>query len=267
MTEQQMQEYAMQLYSAEKQRIQIDPISLQHPQITIDQAYQIQQYWVQRKVADGNGVIGYKIGLTSKVMQRAMAIDQPDYGVLLQDMLLPNNCDIALDDFTDLQVEAELAFFLKKRLYGDAVTVEQVLDATEKIVPALELIAARSYRSHPQTGYRRTVCDTIADNAANAGIILGEQEVSDFRTVDLPWVGAVLSRNDVIEQTGLAAAVLGHPALGICWIAKRFAKHNVGLEPGQILLAGSFIAPIKLAKGDTICADYANYGTIKLQCH
>ena len=229
----------------------------------MEDAYAIQSSWVDQKISDGRKVIGYKIGLTSRAMQRVMKIETPDYGVLLDDMLFEDGADIVAAEFTDPQVEVELAFVLKERLFGDNVTREEVIAATDFVVPAFELIAARSFRIHPETGYTRTVCDTISDNAANAGIIMGGKKVS-ATDIDLRWCGAIVKQNGVVEQTGLAAAVLDHPANGICWIAKRFAKHDIALEPGQILLSGSFTAPVKVKAGDRITAEYGPLGDISV---
>lgn len=252
------------LYQAEQRREQIAPLTQSYPDMDMDDAYAVQSAWVQRKVADGDPVIGYKIGLTSRVMQRAMKIDTPDFGVLLESMCFDNHSRIPHGDFTDPRIEVELAFVLKERLFGDNLGIEDVLNATDYVVPALELIAARSYRVDPETGYTRTVMDTIADNAANAGIIVGEQRFKP-RDIDLRWSGGILYRNGIIEETGLAAAVLDHPANGICWIAKRFAPHGIALEPGQILLSGSFTAPIIVQPGDEIRADYGPLGEIHCQ--
>lgn len=252
------------LYGAEIDRVQIDPVTLLHPQMDMDDAYAIQSAWVNKKVEDGRKVVGYKIGLTSRAMQRVMKINTPDYGVLLDDMIFANGGEITTANFTDPQIEVELAFVLKDRLFGDQVTPEQVLAATDYVIPAFELIAARSYRVHPDTGYTRTVCDTISDNAANAGIIMGGNKTNP-NDLDLRRVGAIVKQNDVVEQTGLAAAVLDHPAHGVCWIAKRFAQHGIALEPGQILLSGSFTAPIKVKAGDIITAEYGSLGDLSVR--
>jgi 2-oxo-hept-3-ene-1,7-dioate hydratase len=264
LSKQEIDNAAENLYQAEHNRQQIDPITLTHPNMNMDDAYAIQEVWVDKKInQDCRQVIGYKIGLTSKAMQRVMKIETPDYGVLLNDMLFSNNGEINAGDFTDPQIEVELAFVLKKRLFGTSITIEEVMDATDYVVPAFELIAARSHRVHPQTGYVRKVFDTIADNAANAGIIIGDKKISPSEH-DLRWCGAIVKQNGIVEQTGLAAAVLDHPANGICWIAKRFAQHNIALEPGQILLSGSFTAPIKVKAGDVISADYGEFGELNV---
>ena len=263
LTEQQIQGAADDLYVAEQKCEQIAPLTLTYPDMDMNDAYAVQTAWVQRKIKNGRKVIGYKIGLTSRAMQRVMKIETPDYGVLLDDMAFADGSDIVAADFLDPQIEVELAFVLKKTLSGENVTVKVVLDATDYVIPAFELIAARSVRSNTETGYTRKVFDTIADNAANAGIISGGRKV-DPAEFDLRWCGAIVELNGVIEQTGLAAAVLGHPAKGICWIAKRFAPHKISLEPGQVLLSGSFTAPIKVKSGDKVTADYGVLGKISV---
>ena len=255
---------ANRLYEAEKQREQIRPLSLMHPKMDLDDAYAVQEAWVDRKIKDGRRITGYKIGLTSRAMQMAMKIDTPDFGVLLDDMEFANGGEVRAADFTDPRIEVEFAFVLKKPLFGDDVSVDDVLDATDYVVPALELIAARSYRVDPATGYTRNVCDTIADNAANAGYIMGDQHIQP-REVDLRWAGAMLFLNGEIEETGLAGGVMGHPAHGIRWVCKRFAPHGIGLEPGQIILAGSFTRPVVAREGDTIVADFGSLGKVGVE--
>ncbi len=264
LNETQIDKAAQDLYVAERSRIQINAISETHPEMTMDDAYAIQNAWTKLKEGDGDKVIGYKIGLTSRVMQRAMNIDTPDYGVLLKSMEFEDGSEIPASHFTDPKVEVELAFVLKDKLYGENISLMDVLNATDYVIPALELISARSYRVHPDTGYVRNVMDTISDNAANAGIIMGGRPIKPDE-VDLRWCGAILYRNAIIEETGLAAAVLNHPANGISWIAKRFAPHGISLEKGQVLLSGSFTAPIAVKAGDTIHADYGALGNISCQ--
>jgi 2-oxo-hept-3-ene-1,7-dioate hydratase len=263
LTKKQINTAADDLYDAEKNRKQIDPVTLTHENMDMDDAYAIQAVWVNRKVGEGRKVVGYKIGLTSRAMQRAMKIDTPDYGVLLDDMVFADGSEINTADFLDPQIEVELAFVLKKRLFGDNQTIEQVLDATDYVIPAFELIAARSYRVHPATAYTRTVLDTISDNAANAGIIMGGRKIKP-QDIDLRWAGAIVKLNGVVEQTGLAAAVLDNPANGICWIAKRFARRGIALEPGQILLSGSFTAPIKVKAGSVVTAECGALGDVSV---
>ena len=251
------------LYNAEKDRQQISPITLTYPDMDMDDAYRVQRAWVDRKIADGDKISGYKIGLTSRAMQMAMNINTPDFGILLDSMHFANNATIPCADFLDPRIEVELGFVMKKRLFGDNITIEQVLDATDYVVPSLELIAARSFRSDPKTGYTRTVFDTISDNAANAGYIVGDQRFAP-NEIDLRWAGAILYLNGEVEETGLAAGVQDHPAKGICWVCKRFAPHGVAIEPGQFVLSGSFTRPVTVNPGDLLTCDYGALGTINV---
>ena len=257
----QITQAAEAIHAAETNRRQMSALTLEHPGMSIDDAYAIQAKWMEIKQAGGCELRGYKIGLTSRAMQTAMHIDEPDYGTLLDDMFFANGAGLDAADFTDPRIEVELAFVLKDRLAGEQVTVSDVLQATDYVVPALELIAARTYRVDPGNGYVRRIQDTIADNAASGGVIMGERTISPD-SADLRWCGAVLYRNGVVEETGLAAGVLGHPANGIVWIARRFAPHGIALEPGQVLLSGSFTRPVQARPGDVFRADYGDLGTI-----
>ena len=252
---------ARRFHEAEKSRQQIRQISLDYPDITIPDAYAIQKAWVDMKVAEGRKIVGHKIGLTSRAMQMSSQIDEPDYGTLLDDMVFADGGEIPVDRFIVPMIEVELAFILKDRLEGDKVSMLDVLSATDYVIPALELIDARSQRIDPESKRPRKVFDTISDNAANAGIIMGGRPIKPM-DVDLRWVSALLYRNGIIEETGVAAGVLNHPANGIAWLAKRFAPHGVALEPGQIILAGSFTRPVKVVPGDTIHVDYGPLGNI-----
>jgi len=263
LTPEQITEAIDSLHHAESRRIQVPALTRTYPGMDLEDAYAVQRGWVARKLAAGRRLIGYKIGLTSRAMQMAMHIDTPDFGVLLDDMQFANGATLAAADFTDPRIEVEFAFVMKKPLAGEDVSLEQVLDATDYVVPALELIAARSYRTDPETGYTRTVVDTIADNAANAGIIVGDTRVKPA-DIDLRWAGAMLFLNGEIEETGLGAGVMNHPAEGIRWVCRRFAPHGIGLEPGQIVLSGSFTRPVIVRSGDHIRADYGPLGAIEL---
>ena len=252
------------LDQAERTRTQIGQLSLRYPDMTIADAYAIQQAWVETKLARGRRVIGHKIGLTSRAMQMASQIDEPDYGVLLDDMLWADGGDIQRERLIRPRVEVELAFILQRRLAGPEVSLLDVLEATRYVVPALEIIDARSEQLDAATLRPRRVVDTIGDNAANAGVILGGRpvRVDDF---DLRWLGALLMRNGVIEETGLAAGVLNHPANGVAWLCRRLAAVDTGLEAGQILLSGSFTRPVAAQAGDTFYADFGALGGVG--CH
>jgi 2-oxo-hept-3-ene-1,7-dioate hydratase len=248
------------LYRAEQTRSQVRPTSAEFPGMTIEDAYRVQDAWVRRKLADGRRIVGRKIGLTSRAMQQAMHIDEPDYGTLLDDMLIDNGGRVETACYTDPRIEAELAFVLGRPLAGADLTVSDVLAATDWVAPALELIAARSYRVDPQTGRPRGIVDTISDNAAGAGMVLGERVRPD--AVDLRWCGVIVRRNGIVEETGLAAGVLDHPANGVVWLARRFAAHGLALAPGEIVLAGSFTRPVSVSAGDRIEADFGPLGVL-----
>ena len=168
-----IQHAAARLDQAERSREQVGQFSLEHPAITIEDAYAIQRAWVARKIADGRKLVGHKIGLTSRAMQVSSNITEPDYGALLDDMFFDEGSDIPFDRFIVPRVEVELAFILGKPLKGPNVTLFDVLEATEWVIPALEIIDARIQQIDPQTKATRKVFDTISDNAANAGVVMG----------------------------------------------------------------------------------------------
>lgn len=252
---------AGQLDAAERSRIQIEQFSIAHPEMTIEDAYAVQRAWMKRKLASGRRVIGHKIGLTSRAMQRSSNITEPDYGLLLDDMLFENGHDIPYSNFIMPRVEVELAFLLKKPLEGPHCAIADVLNATDYVMPAIEIIDARIEQVGRTSGATRKVFDTISDNAANAGLVLGGRPVrpNDF---DLRWVSALFMRNGVIEDSGVAAAVLGHPALGPAWLANKLAPFGEKLEAGEIILGGSFTAPLPAREGDTFQVDYGPLGSI-----
>ena len=205
--------------------------------------------------------IGHKIGLTSKAMQSAIGIGEPDSGFLLDNMVFQDGGSVPTARFIGLRVEAELAFVMKSALRGPDCTIFDVLDATGYVVPALDILDTRIFRVDADTGATRTVLDTISDNAANAGIVMGGRP---FRPHDhdMRWVGAICSKNGAVEETGIAAGVLNHPANGITWLVNKLAPLGQGLEPGQVVLSGSFIRPIEVKSGDTIQVDYGPFGTV-----
>ncbi|WJV52660.1 2-oxo-hepta-3-ene-1,7-dioic acid hydratase [Prodigiosinella aquatilis] len=252
---------AGELHQAEKNREQIRQLSLRHPEITIDDAYAIQRRWVSTKIAEGRVLKGHKIGLTSKAMQASSQIDEPDYGALLDDMFFNDGSDIPIDRFIVPRVEVELAFVLAKPLRGPNCSLFDVYNATDYIIPALEIIDARCHGIDPVEQRPRKVFDTISDNAANAGVVMGGRPIKPD-ALDLRWIAALMYRNGVIEESGVAAAVLNHPANGVAWLANKLAPYDVQLEAGQIILGGSFTRPVPARKGDTFHVDYGVMGAI-----
>jgi 2-oxo-hept-3-ene-1,7-dioate hydratase len=252
---------ARQLYDARKSRAPLRHFSQRHPSMTIDDGYAIQRAWVALELADGRRIKGRKIGLTSRAMQQASMITEPDYAPLMDDMFFAQGSDIPRDRFIAPRVEVELAFILGKPLRGPGVTLFDVLAATDYVTPAIEIIDARIEQFDRETKAPRKVFDTISDFAANAGIVLGGRPVKPD-AVDLRWVGALLYKNGVIEETGLAAGVLNHPANGVAWLADKIAAHDEQLNAGDVVLAGSFTRPTGAAAGDSFHVDYGPLGAV-----
>ena len=253
---------AARLDEAERTKVTIRQLSLDHPDMTIEDAYAVQRAWVDRKLRDGRTLIGHKVGLTSSVMQQALGIDEPDHGALLDDMRYHDGSDVPFDRFIKPRVEIELAFVLGADLSGPGCTAADVLGATAYVTPAIEILDARVQMSDPATGHLRTIVDTIADNAADAGIIVGELQVKPDE-VDLRWVPGLLVQNGAIVESGVSAAVLDDPANAVAWLANRLSSHGVSLEAGQIVLAGSFIRAVPVARGDDLRADFGALGALR----
>lgn len=255
---------ARELHDAERTRVQVEHFSKRHPAMTIEDSYAIQREWIALKRAEGRVAVGHKIGLTSRAMQLASQITEPDYGTLLDDMLLRDGSEVEAARFIVPRLEVEFAFVLAKPLKGPGVTLLDVLNATDHVVPALELIDARIEQFDRVSKAPRKVLDTIADNAANAGIVMGGRPMRPD-AVDWRWAGALLYKNGVIEESGLGAAVLNHPGNGIVWLANKLAAHGESLAAGEIVLGGSFTRPVACAAGDVFHADYGPLGAITLR--
>ena len=264
LSEAQIEAEARLLDEAECDRTQVRQTTSVHPEMTIDEAYRVQAAWLGLRLGRGERLIGHKIGLTSQAMQQAMSITTPDSGFLTDAMVFSPGRGPAAEDFCDPRIEVELAFVLGSDLAGDALEVDDVLDATDYVTPAVEIIAARTFRTDPASGRTRTVIDTIADNAADAGIVCGGRRVGP-REVDLRWVGALAYRNGEITETGLAAGVLDHPARGIVWLARRYATQGRSLKAGQTILAGSFTRPMPVESGDAFDFDYGPLGAFSVE--
>lgn len=254
LSESERERAAQALLQAERDAKPCEQLTTTHPSVTIEDAYAIQRLVTDRKIASGRRIVGHKIGLTSKAMQAASGVHEPDYGVLLDDMFFSEGDTLRTERYIVPRIEVELAFVLAKPLRGPDVTIFDVFAATQCVVPALELIDGRSK-------YPRKIQDNIADNAATGGVIVGGRPVPPDEQ-DLRWAGAILSKNAIVEETGLAAGVLGHPAQGIVWLARKLANFGVGLEPGHFVLAGSFTRPVAVKAGDTVHADYGRLGSI-----
>jgi len=251
------------LFQAEATGRQIGLLSRAYPGMTLEDAYGVQAALVAKKRAAGARGIGWKIGLTSRAMQDALKIDTPDSGVLFDDMLFADGAEVPLRRFIQPRIEAEIAFVMRAPLAGTGVTREAVLAATAAVAPALEILDTRILRADPATGALRVVTDTISDNAANAGIVLGPQR-HDPRAVDLRRVGVIVKRDGVVEETGLGAGVLDDPVTGVVWLVQRLAQLGLGLAAGEVVLSGSFIRPVEAPPGSAFDADFGSFGRVCL---
>ncbi len=264
---------AGELERSHQTKVPLEQFSKRFSNMTIEDGYTIGRAWMQLKQAQGQRVIGHKIGLTSRAMQMASQIDEPDYGSLLDDMLYlcqsGESLGIPTNHFLAPRVEVELAFVLKADLRGPNISIAQVLEATDYVTPAIEIIDARIEQFDRHTKQMRKVFDTISDNAASAGIVVGDPKTAIYRanplTTVLPWCGAILTQNGVVEETGLAAAVQGHPAIGVAWLANKLAAWGEHLKAGQIVLAGSFTRPVVAKRGDQFMADYGALGILRFE--
>ncbi|CAI9392460.1 fumarylacetoacetate hydrolase family protein [Microbacterium sp. T2.11-28] len=246
---------AAELAEADRTHGVIPRITARHPEATVEDSYAIQRVWRDRMTAAGRRLVGRKIGLTSRAMQQATGIAEPDYGVMFDDTVFRSGDGVPVDHFSNVRVEVELAFVLKEPLAGPDATLADALRATDYVVPALEIL-----NSHIELE-GRTIVDTISDNAAYGAMVLGETRRRPDE-VDLPWVPAVLRKNGEVEETGVAAGVLGHPATGVAWLANKIHPHGDRLEAGEIILAGSFTRPVWVARGDEVLCDYGPMGSI-----
>ena len=255
LTPEQIETIADELVRADHERTIVPKLTTRYPDMTIEDSYAIQKIWTDRRIAEGRRLVGHKIGLTSKVMQLATGITEPDYGVILDDMVIESGSVVEFDRFSNVRMEVELAFVLAKPLVGPNITIFDVLDATAYVVPALEILNAHIELEG------RTIVDTISDNASTGAIVLGGRPVP-VNELDLRWVSALLYRNETIEDSGVAGAVLGHPAMGIAWLANKLAQHGQSLAAGEIVLAGSFTKPMWVERGDTVHAEYQGLGSV-----
>jgi 2-oxo-hept-3-ene-1,7-dioate hydratase len=250
-----IEKIAAELAEADRTKSVIPRITARYPEATVEDSYAIQGVWRDQMLASGRRLVGRKIGLTSKAMQQATGISEPDYGVMFDDTVWENGSTIPFDDFSNVRIEVELAFVLKAPLEGPHCSLFDVLRATEYVTPALEVL-----NSHIELE-GRTIVDTISDNAAYGGMVLGGIPMRPDQ-VDLRWVSALLYRNETVEETGVAAGVLNHPATGVAWLANKFHEHGARLEAGEIILAGSFTRPMWVSRGDSVLCDYGPMGTI-----
>ena len=263
MTPDEHKDAARDLLEAENTGIQIGLLTQRYPQMNMDDAYAIQKSIFEAKIAQGRQLVGWKIGLTSKAMQYALNIDVPDSGFLFDDMVFETGSTVPEGRFIQPRIEAEIAFLIRHPIGGESISRQDVIDATDYVCPALEILDTRIIRMDRKTGESRKIFDTISDNAANAGFVLGRKrhEIDDL---DLRRVGVIVARDGEIEETGLGAGVLNDPIESVVWLARRIASYGQKLDAGHVVLSGSFIRPIECPPGAKIFADFGEFGQVRI---
>jgi 2-keto-4-pentenoate hydratase len=258
LTQEQIHNEAQALYRAEKDRSGLRPFTEKYSKIAQDEAYGIQLALIEMKKSAGAKVVGKKIGLTSKAMQKMLNVDQPDYGHILDTMVLQDAAVMQLSELIQPKIEPEIAFILERELKGPGVTPIQVLAATRFVVPALEIIDSRI------EGWKIKLCDTIADNASSARVVLGNSP-RRVEERDLKLMGMVLEKNGNIVQTGAGGAVLGHPAIAVAWLANAVGQFGVSLGAGEIIMPGALCAATDVRAGDLLQASFDGLGTVSVR--
>jgi 2-keto-4-pentenoate hydratase len=228
-----VQEAADMLYAAKTGQAPIAPLSERLPGLDVAGAYAIQRANLSRRLSDGKTLVAHKIGLTSQPMQTLLGVDEPDFGYILDDMVLANGTAVAASRFCAPRVEPEVAFLLRKPLHGPGVTIDDVYAATEAVAPALEIVDSRI------ADWKLTLPDTIADNASSGAVVLGDW-VPYRDDIDLPTARASLWLNGTEIDTGTGATVMGDPAAAVAWLANALAPFGTEILPGQFIMSGSF---------------------------
>lgn len=248
-------EAATRLLEAEETKQVIEPLTASYPGITVDEAYHTQLEIIRRKVDNGGIIVGKKIGATSKAIQTMFGVNQPDYGHLLADMMHVEGETISLEKYIQPKVEFEIAFKLKKDLKGPNVSVLDVIEATDYIVPAIEVIDSRI------RDWQIKFEDTVADNGSSACAIIGGKPTK-LEGLDLTHIGMVAYRNGEMIDSGAGAAVLGNPLRSIAWLANSLGKYDVALKSGEIVLSGALTSAIEVNDNDTFTAEFAHIGSV-----
>jgi 2-keto-4-pentenoate hydratase len=249
---------AAELLKAQQDRVAVAPLTERFPELTVQDAYHIQISAINTRLAAGRRVVGKKIGLTSKAMQQLLGVYESDYGHLLDDMVALTGEQIPANKLMQPRCEGEIAFLLKHDLPGPGVTIADVLNATEAVMPALEIVDSRV------KDWKIKLVDTVADNASSGMLVLGNQLTSPL-SLDLRLIGLVFEKNGEIVNTGAGAAVLGHPASSVAWLANKLSEFGVTLKAGEIVLSGAVTAAAPVAAGDFFQAEFDRLGTVAVK--
>jgi 2-keto-4-pentenoate hydratase len=252
-----VKQYAEQLAKAEADRVGTAPLTSIDPDLTVKEAYYIQLENIDKKLAQGQKIVGKKIGLTSLAMQQMLGVDEPDYGHLLDSMVVENGGSISIEQVLQPKVEAEIAFILKKELRGPNVTALDVLQATDYVVPALEIVDSRI------KDWKIKLADTVADNASSGFYVLGGKPAK-IEDIDLELIGMVLTKNGELVNTGVGAAALGNPANCVAWLANKLSEFDIPLRAGEVILSGALSAAAEAKKGDSFTARFAHIGQVSV---
>ena len=251
-----IQTIAFSLDAAKQTRKPIPTLTDTYEGFAVADAYQVQLTNIDRELKQGRRIIGKKIGLTSKGMQQMLGVSEPDYGILLDNMIADTESPVCLKTLLQPRIEAEIAFILKKRLKGPGIGISQVLQATDGVMPAFEIIDSRIQN------WKIKLPDTVADNASSAMLILGST-ITGVRGIDLQTVGMVFEQNGKIIATAAGAEVLGHPAVAVAWLANKLAEYGQSLEPGEVILSGALTKAMEIAANDTFRANFGGLGSVK----
>jgi 2-keto-4-pentenoate hydratase len=248
-------ELAGLLRAAEADRRPIAPLTELEPGLTLADAYRIQQVNVRARQADGESLRGQKIGLTSVAMQEQLGVTEPDFGALFSSMILEEGEGVPTAELIHPRAEAEIAFVMAEDLRGPGVTALDALRAVAGAVPAIEVIDSRV------ADWKIALPDTVADNASSARVVSGGR-ITPVADLDLRLIGMVLSQNGVVVATGAGAAVSGNPIRAVAWLANKLGEFDVGLQAGDLVLAGALTAAVSVSPGDTLRADFAELGSV-----
>ena len=247
-----------ELYAALRACATVEPLTSRHPDITIDDAYQVQQRMVKRRLNAGENIVGKKIGVTSKAVMDMLGVYQPDFGYLLSGMVYGDGQSIPLNTLIQPKAEGEIAFILNKDLLGPGITNAEVLAATECVMPCFEIVDSRI------RDWKIKIQDTVADNASCGVFVLGDRAVSP-RAVDLTTCGMVLEKNGVIIGTGAGAAALGSPVNAVAWLANTLGRLGIPLKAGEVILSGALAAMAVVKPGDNFRVSIGGIGSCSVR--
>jgi 2-oxopent-4-enoate/cis-2-oxohex-4-enoate hydratase len=258
LSEKQINDLVNQLHQAWENASQIPPITDSVPKITVEEAYQIQLKLMAKRIAEGEAVVGKKIGITAKVVMKMLGVDQPDFGHLMSGMEFQESQSLPFNKFCQPKAEGEIAFLLKKDLTGPGITRDQIIEATECVMPAFEIVDSRIQ------DWNIKIQDTIADNASAGAFVIGSSRTS-LKGLDLATCGMVLKKNGEIIGTGNGAATLDHPLNAVGWLANTLGSLGMSLKAGEIILSGSLSVMFPIQSGDSLEMEIEGVG--KTMCH